>query len=68
VATRLKAAFAKLVESPNLGHPRPELRDDDARVFFASGVLIIYDPFLKPLTILRVVHGSRDLNRVNPRL
>jgi plasmid stabilization system protein ParE len=28
VATPLKAAFAKLVEQPNLGHPRSELGDE----------------------------------------
>jgi toxin ParE1/3/4 len=67
VATRLKAAFAKLVEQPNLGHPRAELHDDAARVVVVSGVLVIYDPTLKPLTVLRVVHASRDLGRVSPR-
>ena len=34
------------------------------RVIEVTGVLVIYDPHLKPLTILRVVHGSRDLGRV----
>ena len=46
---------------------REELRDDAARVIEVSGVLVIYDPTLKPLTILRVIHGARNLGNVVPR-
>lgn len=67
VATRLKEGFAKLVELPNLGQPRAELDDEAARVILVGGVLVIYDAMLKPLTVLRVVHASRDLRRVTPR-
>jgi toxin ParE1/3/4 len=67
VATRLKTHFAKLVELPRLGHAREQLEDENALVISESGVLVIYDPTLKPLTILRVVHGARDLLRIKPR-
>jgi toxin ParE1/3/4 len=67
VAQRLKAKFRKLVRLPQLGHPREELHDPAARVVFVSGLLVIYDPTIKPLTILRVVHGARDLRRVPTR-
>jgi antitoxin ParD1/3/4/toxin ParE1/3/4 len=67
VATRLKAAFNKLVRIPQLGHVHEELGDDRARVYAVTGLLVIYDPSLKPLTILRVIHAARDLQRVEPR-
>lgn len=67
VAKRLKAQFAKLVEMPNLGHAREELDDEHALVIAVTGVLVIYDPWLKPLTILRVLHAARHLGRINPR-
>lgn len=67
VAARLRAQFARLVELPTLGHVRNELEDDNALVRAVSGVLVIYDPTLKPLTILRVIHGARDLSDVDPR-
>ena len=67
VTTRLKAGFAKLAETPTLGHRREELGDDDALVLPVTGVLVIYDPTLKPLTILRVIHAARDMNRITPR-
>ena len=67
VAKRLKAQFGKLTALPQLGHLRDELRDENARVIAVTGLLVIYDPMLKPLTILRVIHGGRDLRRISPR-
>ena len=67
VARRLRDAFRKLTRLPKLGHVREELRDANARVLPVTGLLVIYDPTLKPLTILRVVHGARDLRRIVAR-
>lgn len=67
VATRFEKAFAKLAESPNLGHAREELKDDNTRVYFVSGYLVIYDATLTPMHVLRVVRGARDLERVASR-
>src|SRR5688500_14712125 len=67
VAERLRLQFRKLAETPGMGHARQELRDETAGVIEVSGVLLIYDPTLKPLTNLRVIHGSRDLGNVTPR-
>jgi plasmid stabilization system protein ParE len=67
LARRLKQAFEKLTEIPRLGHIREELQDENALVLVVSGVLVIYDPTLNPLTILGVIHGGRDLHRVSSR-
>lgn len=67
VAARLKEEFRRLVQMPRLGQPRPELQDEAARVLHVSGVLVIYDPTLKPLTVLRVIHAARDLKRIGLR-
>jgi plasmid stabilization system protein ParE len=67
VAARLKHQFEVLLEIPLLGHRRSELQDDGALVIEVSGVLVIYDPKLRPLTVLRVIHGSRDLHRIRTR-
>lgn len=67
VAERLRELFSKLVRLPQLGHEREELGDDQALVVAVSGLLVIYDPTLKPVTILRVVHAARDLSRIKPR-
>ena len=67
VARRLKAQFGRLVTFPQLGHTREELDDPDARVIAVSGLLVIYDPALKPLTILRAVHAAPDLWQITAR-
>jgi toxin ParE1/3/4 len=67
VVSRLKEQFRRLAEMPSLGHPHPEIQDRAARVVHVSGVLVIYDPTLRPLTVLRVIHAARDISRVDPR-
>lgn len=67
VARRLRKLFRQLVELPNLGHAREELGDEAARVVAVTGVPVIYDPILKPLTILPVVDAVRSLKQIAPR-
>lgn len=67
VAGRFEKAFEQITEMPTLGHRRRELADSAVRIYPVSGYLILYDPTLEPLHILRVVRGSRDLKRVQPR-
>jgi toxin ParE1/3/4 len=67
VATRLKAKFAALVRTPQLGHQQPELDDATALIVNVTGLMVVYDPTLKPLTILRVIHPARDLGRIDVR-
>ena len=64
VASRLKATFNKLARIPSLGHTREELADDHVLVYPVTGVLVIYNPTVKPLMILRVIHGARVLGKV----
>jgi plasmid stabilization system protein ParE len=67
VANRLKAQFTRLVEMPHLGHVCEELHDNRARVIEVTGLLVIHDPSLKPLTILRVVRAGRNLAGIATR-
>jgi toxin ParE1/3/4 len=64
VARRFVAAFERISDMPGIGHQRAELRDRNARVLLVSGYLVIYDPFVNPLIILRVVRGARNLGRI----
>jgi plasmid stabilization system protein ParE len=67
VAVRLRAHFRALVANPGIGHIREELQDDSLRFSSVTGLLVIYDPNVKPLVVFRVVHPARDLRRVDPR-
>jgi toxin ParE1/3/4 len=67
VAHRFQKVFNRIAEVPGIGHTRDELKDPTARVLAVSGYLVIYDPTLTPLHILRVVRGARNLRRIELR-
>jgi len=62
VHRKLYEGFSKIGAQPNLlGHIRDDLADESLRVFVVFSYLIIYDPETKPVQIIRVIHGARDL-------
>jgi antitoxin ParD1/3/4/toxin ParE1/3/4 len=51
----------KLAEFPGIGHLREDVTDEPIRFWCVYSYLIAYRPHTKPLEILRIVHGARDL-------
>lgn len=62
VHRKLADGFRKIGEHPGIGHPRPELIDESVRVYTVYSFLVIYRSDTKPVEILRIIHGARDLN------
>ncbi len=59
----IQNACDKLVRMPSLGHRREDLTPDP-EVFFScvrNRYLIVYRKAIRPLQIVRVLHGARDL-------
>ena len=57
-------AFNKLAENPMLGHVREDLTNHPVRFWtFKWHYLVIYHP-AKPIEILRVVSGYRDITNM----
>ncbi len=54
-------AFAKLARRPELGHVRRDLTTLPVRFWPLRSFLIIYDPGARPLMIVRVLSGYRDI-------
>lgn len=50
-----------LAGSPRVGHTRGDLTDQAVLFWPVGSCLIIYDPESKPLSVVRVVHGARDV-------
>src|SRR5262245_6931833 len=63
VHRRLYQGLSRIAENPGLGHFRDDLADESLRVYAVFSYLIIYRPGTRPLQILRVIHGARDLPR-----
>jgi antitoxin ParD1/3/4/toxin ParE1/3/4 len=61
VRDEIFSACEKLAEMPGMGHQREDLADEPLRFWGVYSYLIIYRPDSRPLEIVRVLHGARDI-------
>ena len=66
VIRELRAEMALLGTHPLIGHTRDDLSENSLRAWPVYSYLILYRPDTRPLQIVRVVHGARDLRRLPP--
>ena len=64
VIDRIRGEFQKLAGMPGIGHTRNEL-GPEYRVWGVYSYLIVYRPEMRPIQIIRVVSGKRDLGRIS---
>jgi plasmid stabilization system protein ParE len=64
IVTELFKAFYRLAEIPNSGHRRPDLTTRPVLFHRRFSYLIAYQPGSRPLRILAVLHGKRDVARI----
>ena len=64
VVDALDEAMQLLADNPRIGHVRTDLTDADVRFWSVFKYLVIYRPETKPLEIVRVLHGRRDVKRL----
>jgi toxin ParE1/3/4 len=62
----VRRAAVLIAEHPEIGFLRPEIVAPPRRLLVVRGFpyLLVYDPALRPPSVLRVVHGARDLPEV----
>lgn len=53
--------MVKLAGMPEMGHVREDLAQASLRFWPVYSYLIVYLPESRPLQILRVLHGARDV-------
>ena len=49
---------------PKTGTTRPELTGERVRWWSIFKWIVLYDPETSPITILRIIHGARELGRI----
>ncbi|MEM7051875.1 MAG: type II toxin-antitoxin system RelE/ParE family toxin [Acidobacteriota bacterium] len=64
VLVRLLDAFDHLTSSPGIGHRKRRLTGGTLRWWPVYRFLILYDPEAEPLTVMRILHSSRDLDQI----
>jgi plasmid stabilization system protein ParE len=57
-----KIAF--LAGTPGAGHSRKDLTEEDVKFFSVYSYLIVYRATTKPLQIVSILHGRRDLDQI----
>src|SRR4051812_27632570 len=60
----LKAGMIRISEFPGLGHTRADVKDKQLRFWAVHSYLIVYRPEPRPVRIIRVVSGRRDIKRL----
>lgn len=60
----IREKFAFLAVNPGAGHRRENLTDVNVKFFTVYSYLIVYQPQTKPLQIVSVLHGRRDVERI----
>jgi plasmid stabilization system protein ParE len=61
---RIKDAIVFLGRTPGAGHVREDLTDVALKFWSVNSYLIIYDPATRPIQVIRVLHGSRDVSTI----
>jgi antitoxin ParD1/3/4/toxin ParE1/3/4 len=60
----IRAACRRLADMPYLGHVREDILDATHRFWSVRSYLIVYRPETKPLQVIRIIHGARDLKTI----
>ncbi len=61
VRDELREAMRRLADFPGIGHLRADVTDEPVRFWAVHSYLIVYRPETRPLQVVRVLHGARDL-------
>jgi plasmid stabilization system protein ParE len=64
VVEELRTAMKRLAGMPEMGHFRRDLASEPLRFWPVYSYLIIYRPEARPLQVVRVLHGARDVRRI----
>jgi plasmid stabilization system protein ParE len=64
VLDAFERAFEQLVAMPGIGHAREDLTARPVKFWNVYSYLLVYDPASTPLTIIAILHGARDVERL----
>ena len=64
VESAIRERIAFLAGTPGAGHRRKDLTEEDVKFFPVYSYLIVYRAETKPLQIVSILHGRRDLEKI----
>jgi toxin ParE1/3/4 len=60
---RLNDVITYIAQQPLIGRERPEIREEGIRSFVAESHLVFYIALADGMELVRVLHGSQDIER-----
>ena len=57
-------SFGRLATTPGMGHRREDLTRRDVRFWPIYSYLVVYQRSSRPLLVIAVLHGNRDVKRL----
>jgi len=64
VRLQILRACQRIANNPRIGHTREDLTEKPVLFWPVGSYVIIYNPMRRPIEIVRVVHGARDIPRL----
>ena len=64
VAREFREVFRLLGRNPDIGHKREDLTDKTLRFWPVRSYLVVYRPDTRPLQIVALLHGARDVAHI----
>ena len=64
VRREMREAMKLIADMPGIGHRRDDLGSEALRCWAVRSYLIIYRPEPKPLAVVRVLHGARNIGAI----
>ena len=64
VESVIRDKIAFLAQVPGAGHQRKGLTDEDVRFFPVYSYLIVYRLHTRPLQVVSILHGRRDVEQI----
>jgi toxin ParE1/3/4 len=64
VIAEIEAGIHKVAKTKSLGHRRPDLTDRNLFFYRVQSYLVVYRADKKPIHIIRILHGARDVKSV----
>jgi len=64
VSERLENTLDKISKNPEIGHLRSDLSDTPIRFWLVDSYLILYLSDVSPISVVRILHGRRDIKAI----
>ena len=64
VLGEITRAMVFLAATPGAGHSRADFTSKAVKFWPVFSYLVVYDPTRQPIAVVRVLHGSRNLERL----